>query len=547
MFRKSKIIGIFVLLILWAWPVAAATPIVISFTGTTAAFTANGITHPSHSETFQFVLPDFPAVIPDAPPVTYLSTDPGTIDCTPCNISNTSTPFSLSLRRFTSGTAAMMDQLGFQDTDHILYFYYFPIGTFSNLGDQGTSVTLVTGNTGRLITSPVTVPYTLLSVGKAGVGSGLVSSSPVGINCNAKCNSPFASDQTVTLTAIPAAGSIFAGWSGDADCMDGNVTMSTGRSCVARFDLPQANTTLLRGDYDGDGKTDIAVYRPSTGEWFFRLSTQNYAIAAGNWYFQWGVPGDVPISGDFDGDGKSDISVYRPSSGEWYIRLSTQNYAIAAGNWYFRWGIPSDIPVSGDFDGDGKTDIAVYRPSTGEWFIRNSSLNYAIAAGNWLFQWGVPGDQPLGGDFDGDGKTDIAVYRPSTGEWLIRSSSLNYAITAGNWFFQWGVPGDQPVAGDYDGDRKTDIAVYRPSTGEWFIRNSSLNYAITAGNWLFQWGVPEDLPVRGDFDGDLKADLAVYRPSTGEWYFRLSSQGYGVTVGNWYFQWGVPGDLPMRR
>ena len=88
------------------------------------------------------------------------------------------------------------------------------------------------------------------------------------------------------------------------------------------------------------------MYRPSSGEWYLRLSTQNYAVAVGNWYFQWGVPGDVPIAGDFDGDGNADISVYRPSSGEWFLRLSTQNYVIAAGNWYFQWGVPGDVPIA---------------------------------------------------------------------------------------------------------------------------------------------------------------------------------------------------------
>jgi uncharacterized protein YegP (UPF0339 family) len=154
-------------------------------------------------------------------------------------------------------------------------------------------------------------------------------------------------------------------------------------------------------------------------------------VTAGNWFFQWGLPGDVPIAGDFDGDGKSDISVYRPSTGEWFLRLSTQNYGIMVGNWYYQWGVPGDQPVGGDFDGDGKTDIAIYRPSTGEWYLRLSTQNYAIAAGNWLFTWGVPGDQPVAGDFDGDKKTDIAIYRPSTGEWYIRLSTQNYAIAAG--------------------------------------------------------------------------------------------------------------------
>ena len=104
---------------------------------------------------------------------------------------------------------------------------------------------------------------------------------------------------------------------------------------------------------------------------------------------------------DADGDAKSDVMVYRASTGTWYIRNSSADYAVGAGNWNFQWGLPGDVPIPGDFDGDGKTDPAVYRPTTGEWFIRNSSRNYAVGAGAWYFQWGLAGDTPFAQDFDG--------------------------------------------------------------------------------------------------------------------------------------------------
>ena len=140
----------------------------------------------------------------------------------------------------------------------------------------------------------------------------------------------------------------------------------------------------IQPDFDADGKTDIAVYRPSTGVWFIL----NSASFTGRDQ-QWGLPGDIPVPGDYDGDGKTDIAVYRPSTGVWFI-LNSASFTQHAQ----QWGGSDRIPVPGDYDGDGKTDIAVYRPSTGVWFILNSASFTQHAQ-----QWGLPGDQPLPGQF----------------------------------------------------------------------------------------------------------------------------------------------------
>ena len=75
----------------------------------------------------------------------------------------------------------------------------------------------------------------------------------------------------------------------------------------------------------------------------------------------WGAPGDIPVPGDYDGNGTVDIAVYRPSTGQWFIQ----------GQATVQWGLPGDVPVPGDYDGNGIVDIAVYRPSTGFWYVRN--------------------------------------------------------------------------------------------------------------------------------------------------------------------------------
>jgi Ig-like domain-containing protein/VCBS repeat protein len=293
-------------------------------------------------------------------------------------------------------------------------------------------------------------------------------------------------------------------------------------------------------DADGDGKSEIAVFRPSIGAWFIRNSSQNYSTGTASVY-QWGLSSDVPIAADFDGDGKTELTVFRPVTGEWFIRYSTKNYDVP-GYGVYQWGLAGDVPIVGDFDGDGRADLAIFRPSGGGWFIRYSSQAYAVATAH-SSQWGLPGDVPIAGDFDGDGKTEIAVFRPSSGSWFIRYSSQAYAVaTAG--VFQWGLLGDVPLAGDFDGDGKNEIGVFRPSSGEWFIRYSAQNYNIGSFG-RYQWGLPVDVPLVADFDGDGKSEIAVYRPPTGEWFIRYSAQSYSISSFRWY-QWGLPEDLPIH-
>ena len=286
---------------------------------------------------------------------------------------------------------------------------------------------------------------------------------------------------------------------------------------------------MSAGDFDGDGWTDVAVYRPDSGTWFsLDSSADNQAYR----YRGWGVQAesDTPVRGDFDGDGILDPVVFRPANGTWFILKSASNYT----DWqWFGWGTSTDTLVPGDYDGDGITDAAVYRPSNGTWYIRPSS-----GASSWQLVFGEASDIPVPADFDGDGKTDIAVYRPESGTWFIVKSSSGFV----EWYFRgWGVDadGDIPVPADFDGDGKADITVFRPANGTWFTLKSSANDM----DWMWDgWGAPDDTLVPGDYDGDGKADLAVYRASTGEWFIRRSSWAPW-----WSVVFGQAGDIPLQR
>lgn len=180
---------------------------------------------------------------------------------------------------------------------------------------------------------------------------------------------------------------------------DGTWFSARSKSGAFTRSFGEATDIPVPEDYDGDGIEEIGIWRPSTGKWVTLKSTKGLSSNVADYVIaSWGLAskGDRPMPGDYDGDGKADIAIWRPSNGSWYICESSKHFAskynnCAADFQLIQFGLSGDFPIKGDFDGDGKLDPAVWRNSDGTWYYKQSSNGQVKSK-----QWGLSTDNPLG-------------------------------------------------------------------------------------------------------------------------------------------------------
>ena len=291
-------------------------------------------------------------------------------------------------------------------------------------------------------------------------------------------------------------------------------------------------------DFNGDGKTDFSVIRNTGGGANGQSTWFNLINGGGSGQAAFGIASDFFVPADYDGDSKTDLAVWRSGvagAATWYV-LQSSNFAVRAEPF----GQTGDDPtVVGDYNGDGKDDLAVYREGAtagaqSVWYYRTSPGG-AVS----VVPWGINGDFPAPGDYDGDGKNDFSVQRDGGGGQAVFITYLTGTGTT--TYTAFGSPTDMIVPGDYDGDGKTDYATVRASGGQlvWFYLPSSGGSYVTT---IFGSSTT-DLPVPGDYNGDGKTDQAIWRDGTPAQFWVNNSGGGGISVVNW----GTTGDYPAAN
>src|SRR5271157_4008693 len=311
--------------------------------------------------------------------------------------------------------------------------------------------------------------------------------------------------------------------------------------------LPVGNQCLT-GNFNGDGRTDMACYTGGGGSWHVATLT------AAGWQRLAGENGPLPalpvgnqcLTGDFNGDGRTDIACYTGGGGSWHVATLT------AAGWQRLAGENGPLPalpvgnqcLTGDFNGDGRTDIACYTGGGGSWHVATlTAAGWQRLAGENGPLPALPvGNQCLTGDFNGDGRTDIACYTGSGGSWHVAT------LTAAGWQRLAGENGPLPalpvgnqcLTGDFNGDGRTDIACYTGSGGNWHV------VTLTATGWQTLPGGNGPLPalpvgnqcLTGDFNGDGRTDMACYTGGGGNWHVVT------LTAAGWQTLPGGGGPLP---
>ncbi len=323
------------------------------------------------------------------------------------------------------------------------------------------------------------------------------------------------------------------------------------QSCFFTAPIFAAATLAPLTDFDGDGKTDICVAHKSSStitKISIRCSKTGFLDELHDGIVvDFGNEGDKYYPGDFDGNGKTDLALCRRVSAnqyKWSVRYSKAGMLNRdSGFTVADYGNDDDFFVVGDWNGDGKDDIGLCRPDSPtayKWsFCYSGPGGILDDCHNWVLTHGRDGDRFYVGDFNGDGSSDLLLARmtkPYNISWSVYYSYTGLPTTWGGWVLNdFGNAYDEFYVGDFDGNGKSDLAIARqtsPYEMIWGVRYSTTGALNQWSGWTAWTSVGNDFMV-SDYDGDGVHDMTV------NYYSSATSVKWGVyeTTDNFLDAW----------
>ncbi len=327
-----------------------------------------------------------------------------------------------------------------------------------------------------------------------------------------------------------------------ADILSWQVYTSTNvlalRSVAAPYGRP------VTGDFNGDGRADLAVFMEGASTWYVAASAGDGLSAYRGWLG--GMPDPSPLVGeraarlvgDFDGDGRTDVGLFYAGSGTVFIARSTGQGFTGYTAWLADPGAGrAGPPLVGDFNGDRRADLALPQPD-GTWAT-------AISAGTHFDLPTSPPSPPLRGersagdwsrwfaaDMDADGRDDLVAYSAETGGWDVALSQGTHFAPPARWITQFGNGSSAQLVGDFNGDGRADAATFAGYYGDWWIALSDGHRLLPPTQWLTRLGMGMSDQLAADFNGDGRADAAAFQAQTGVldvaisngWVFRFPAR-----------------------
>jgi uncharacterized protein (TIGR03437 family) len=301
----------------------------------------------------------------------------------------------------------------------------------------------------------------------------------------------------------------------------------------------------MSGDFNGDGKDDVCAFNKTDGSVFVALSDGaklNGSGAAARWITGFSQGNETPLVGDFNGDGKADIATLvhdtktGPEAFEVYVALSTGAKFGPETKWHDSFsGNRNEKLFTGDFNGDGKDDLlSITTPSDGHAYVTLSDGTQFSTVGVWQNNFAsVNGPEKFGvGDFNQDGRTDIASFNPNNGDTFTALSTGTIFAAKTKWQESFLGGTELALTGDFNGDGRDDASAFtRGTAGDVFIALSDgAKFAEPREKWHEVFAINTETPVVGDFNGDGADDVATFLlGSSGDVYVSLARRkGLGI-------------------